>query len=424
MDTVTKKSIPGWIILLLITPVYFFSNLQKVIIPGAVFDELQQMFTLDAAGVTRIGAMFLGVYAVSQLIIGVLVDRYGGARVIIFGGTLFCIGSILSAFGFSLELLYFSRLLTGFGAASIYLSMVKEIGRVAGSKLPLVLGVATIIGYAGAITGASPFIAGVDKFGYFTMVLGSGIIMTLFYLAYVAVAVRDNFPAVERSVKFSIPAYLNVFKSRQNVALMLSVGISFGTYFALQSTIGKKFLEDFCHLSPSASGLVLTVTMIIATVNGFIAANVSSWINNRRRPLVIFSGIGCLAGALLILAGVWQNTGAFLPVAGMIVMAFAGNIAPIFVAVLKESNPEHSFGTSVCVCNAFAYAVSAGFGAGAGKLMDIFPPETIEGIKIYGKNSYLLVFAVLAAVAVIAGLLSLLIRETYGKPLTTTETQD
>lgn len=424
MDTVTKKSVPGWIILLLITPVYFFSNLQKVIIPGAVFDELQQMFMLDASGVTRIGAMFLGVYAVAQLIIGVLVDRYGGARVIIFGGTIFCIGSILSAFGFSLELLYFSRLLTGFGAASIYLSMVKEIGRVAGSKLPVVLGVATLIGYAGAITGASPFIAGVDKFGYFTMILGSAIITTIFYLAYVSVAVKDKFPPVESSVKFSIPAYLNVFRSRQNMALVLSVCVSFGTYFALQSTIGKKFLEDFCHLQPSASGLVLTITMLIAAINGFIVANISSWIKNRRRPFVIFSGVGCLAGALLILTGVWFDTGAFLPVAGMIVMAFAGNVAPIFVAILKESNPERSFGTSVCVCNSIAYGVSAAFGAGAGKLMDVFPPETVEGIKIYGKNSYLLVFAVLTVIAIVAAWSSLFIKETNGKPFTATQNQD
>ena len=290
----TKKGIPGWLVLVLITPVYFFSNLQKVIIPGAVFDELQQMFSLDAAGVTRIGALFLGVYAFAQLVIGVLVDRYGGARVIISGGILFCIGSILSAFGFSLELLYFSRLLTGFGAASIYLSMVKEIGRVSGNSLPLVLGIATLVGYAGAITGATPFIAGVDKFGYFYMVMAAGVIMTFFYLAYVAVALKDNFPAVEKSVKFSIPAYLNVFKSRQNCALMLSVGISFGTYFALQSTIGKKFLEDFCGLTPYASGMVLTVTMIIAAVNGFIVANISRWIGNKRRPMIIFSGATCI----------------------------------------------------------------------------------------------------------------------------------
>ena len=409
-----KKGVPGWIVLVLITPVYFFSNLQKVIIPGAVFDELQQMYSLDAAGVTRVGALFLGIYAFAQLIIGVLVDRYGGARVIICGGILFCIGSILSAFGISLEVLYFSRLLTGFGAASIYLSMVKEIGRVSGNSLPLVLGIATLVGYAGAIAGATPFIAGVDRFGYFYMVLAAGIIMTFFYLIYTAVALNDNFPAVEKSVKFSIPAYLNVFKSRQNCALMLSVGVSFGTYFALQSTIGKKFLEDFCGLTPASSGAVLTVTMIIAAVNGFIVANISRWMGNKRRPAIIFSGVGCFVGALFIISGVVLQNGAFLPVTGMIIMAFAGNVAPMFIAILKESNPEQSFGTSVCVCNAFAYTVSAVFSDGAGKLMDIFHPAIVNGIKVYSRDSYLLVFAVLGILSAVAAWLSFCIKETNG----------
>ena len=412
-----KKGVPGWILLILITPIYFFSNLQKVIIPGAAFDELQQMFSLDAAGVTRLGSLFLGIYAFAQLIVGVLVDRFGGARVIICGGVVFCVGSLMSAFDHSLELLYCSRLLTGFGAASIYLSMVKEIGRVAGNAMPMVLGVTTLVGYIGAITGASPFIAGVDKFGYFWMIMAAGIATVISYMIYMLTAIRDNFPPVERSVKFSIPAYLNVFKSRQNCALMLSVGISFGTYFALQSTLGKKFLEDFCGLSSSAAGSVLTVMMIIAAANGFIVANISRWMGNLRRPVILFSGIGCFAGALMIGAGIWFRCGAVLPIAGMIVMAFAGNVAPIFVAVLKESNPERSFGTSVCVCNAFAYAISAVFSGGAGRLMDVFPPEIVDNIKIYSRDSYLLVFGALIVLAGIAALLSCLIKESKGKDI-------
>lgn len=411
-----KKVVAGWLILALITPIYYFSNLQKVIIPGAAFDELQQMFSLDAAGVTRLGAMFLGIYAFAQLIIGVLVDRYGGARVIFGGGLLFCLGSVLSGCTFSLHLLYFSRLLTGFGAASIYLSMVKEIGRIAGNSLPMVLGITTLVGYAGAITGATPFIAGVDKFGYSAMVFWAGIATLISYLAYTLVALRDNLPAVQKSVKFSISAYLNVFKSRQNCAMMLSVGISFGTYFALQSTIGKKFLEDFCGLSSYAGGNVLTVTMIIAAVNGFIVANISRLMGNRRRPVILFSGWGCLAGALMIGIGVWFRL-VYLPVAGMIVMAFAGNVAPIFVAVLKESNKENCFGTTVCVCNAFAYAISAVFSAGAGKLMDVFPPEMVNNIKVYPRESYLLVFGALIIFSAVSAWLSCLIKESRGKDI-------
>ena len=417
MNCTSKTIISGWLFLLLVTPLYYFANLQKVIIPGAAFDELQQTFSLDAAGVTRLGAVFLGVYAAAQLIIGVLADRYGGARVIISGGLIFCVGSIFSAFSSNLYLLYFCRFLTGAGAASIYLSMVKEFSRIAPDSITMLLGVATIIGYSGSITGAAPFIAGVDRFGYFTMVLAAGIVTLFSYLLYVIFACKNGFIPVKREVRFSVSGYLSVFRSRQNCCLIFAIGISFGTYFALQSTVGKKFLEDFCDLSGDASGIVLTVTMLIAAINGFIMANVSRKIGNRRLPVIIFYGCGCFIGAVLILGGVFFETGSAVPISGMILLAFAGNISPIYVALLNESNDENCVGTVVCVGNCFAYAVSAAFSGGAGKLMDIFAPQIVDGIKIYGRNSYLLVFLAMAVLGAVAAVLSCCAKESFGKKI-------
>jgi sugar phosphate permease len=59
---------------------YFIANLQKVVMPGAIFNELQEHFSATAGSVTGIGAMFMYTYAVSQLVVGLLVDRYSGAR--------------------------------------------------------------------------------------------------------------------------------------------------------------------------------------------------------------------------------------------------------------------------------------------------------------------------------------------------------
>jgi MFS family permease len=138
---------------------------------------------------------------------------------------------------------------------------------------------------------------------------------------------------------------------------------------------------------------------------------------NYRRPFILFSAFGCFAGALMIFLGVLCCTGAWLPVAGLIIMAFAGNISPIYVALIKESNPDHRFGTAVCVGNCFAYGVSAIAGGGAGKLMDFYAPQIVDGVRIYGRNSYLLVFGVLVIAGVISALLSLMVKESKGKDI-------
>ena len=109
-----------------------------------------------------------------------------------------------------------------------------------------------------------------------------------------------------------------------------------------------------------------------------------------------------------------------LAVAGMILLAFAGNVSPIFVALVKETNEEYRFGTVLSVNNCFAYAVTAVFGSVLGKLMDFYPPEIINNISVYGRSSYLLVFGVLLALISVSAILSLFLRESFGKNIADT----
>ena len=74
---------------------YFFANFQRIAIPGAVFDVLQHELSVSAPYITAFGAIFMYVYAFSQLINGVLVDRYGGLRVMMAGGVVLALGCLL-----------------------------------------------------------------------------------------------------------------------------------------------------------------------------------------------------------------------------------------------------------------------------------------------------------------------------------------
>ncbi|MBO4345104.1 MAG: MFS transporter [Victivallales bacterium] len=414
MDTDKRKKLFGWLLLLFISIIYYFSNLQKVLVPGATFNELQQAFNIDATQVTRLGAAFLYVYAFMQLATGLLADRFSGARVIVVGGVIFCAGSLLSAYDKSFSLLFVSRMLTGFGAATIYLSAVKEIGRIVPNSLPVFIGLLTIIGYSGAITGTSPFIAGVHKFGYTPMMLAAGIGLAVSFLLYLAVLFFCTMPPIRKDVTFHPKAYMDVLKISHNRNQIVAIGICFGTYFAMQSVIGKKFLEDFCGMSSANASNVLLVTMIIAAVNSFIVAYLSKWCGERRLPFLRFGGIGSLVSSVVLLTAVVLNIRApWMAVSAMILMAFAGNISSMNVAAFKEVNDEKCFGTVMSVSNFAAYLVTAVFGGCIGKLMDIFPPQVIDGVKIYGQNSYLLIFSVLMVLCVIATITTMMLKETH-----------
>ena len=50
-----------------------------------------------------------------------------------------------------------------------------------------------------------------------------------------------------------------------------------------------------------------------------------------------------------------------------------------------------------------------------GKLLELYPPQIVNGIRIYGRNSYLPVFILLTLLGCVTAVNSLFLKETYGK---------
>ena len=409
-----KKALAGWLLLAVISILYFFSNLQKMLVPGATFNELMLIFPgADAANITRLGAAFLYPYAFMQLVTGILADRYSGTRVLFVGALLFCLGSIASAFTVSFGLLFASRLLTGAAAATIYLSAVKEISRLLPGSLAISIGALTLIGYTGATAGTTPFAIGLHRFGYFPMMIGVALALCACYLLFLGAAACSSRPPVCRDIKFHLSTYLDVLKIPHNNWICLINGCSFGVFFAIQSIIGKKYLEDFCGLTPKGASAVLMTTMFIAAVNGYLAAWCSRLIGDRRRPFFLFGGIGTMLGLLLLFAATLADCRTpALSIAAIIILTFAANLGSIIVASMREVNDENHFGTANSITNFIPYLVTAIFGGLIGRLLEVFPPTVIDGIKIYGRQSYLLVFALLALTGVGTLVAALNLKET------------
>ena len=106
---------------------YFFSYLQRVAVPGTIFNELQLDFNASAVAITALGALFLYVYGFWQIFAGMLADRFGGLRMLLIGGLLMTVGALVFPLARSLPLLYTTRVLVAFGASFMYISLIKEI---------------------------------------------------------------------------------------------------------------------------------------------------------------------------------------------------------------------------------------------------------------------------------------------------------
>ena len=392
--------------------IYFFCNLQKVIIPGSIFNELQAHFSATAPEITGLGAVFMYSYGFFQLATGMLIDRYYGVRVLVVGGTAFTLGCLLTALPLSLRGMYVARLLVGLGASTVYLSMVTEMARICGQNFPLFVGLAAFCGYSGSAVGSVPFVLLTQHFHWQHLLLILALLMLLVLFGFMMLAKLAKLPKIRRDVHFSLATFRAPLKNPQNWHTMMFMCFIFGSYFTLQTVIGKKILEDFVGMSAASASLVLTMMVVLAAVDGFVVTLLSKWAGNRK---VIFLRIAALltvvfqAAALAAVAlgcrAHWYWWCVF------VVLAVAGNFVPLVFVVIRDNNPAESMGTATSIINSSPYVAVAILGNLIGWIMEQWKPVAVSGKMIYPSQAYCATFVLLLACAILGCIATFLLKE-------------
>ena len=393
---------------------YFFTNLQRTGVPGSLFNELQRDLALSAAQVAMLGTFFVYVYTFNQLVAGVLADRYGGTRTMLFGSFFFCIGSLLFPLADSLWTAYAARALVGFGASFMYLSMVKLAQRLFPNIFPQMVGMLLLLGYLGSITANAPLMSLAGAVGWRSALLAAGSTTAVLLGFFILLRQSVPLPPV-RDIPFSFRPFREFARVRHNRYICIFSGSNFAFYFVLQVIIGKKFLEDYCSLSGNAAALAMSAMALVAASSGMLAALISRLIGNRRRIFIRVSCVYGVAAMALILVCVLLEVHSPLLAVPILLFGFTGNIGPITVALLSETNPPERTGIAVSASNFAAYLGVSISGSCAGVLMDVAAPERVGDVLVYGRWSYAAVFAFFLLTAAVCAPFSFRIRETFGK---------
>ena len=405
-----------WAVLICGTALYFFANIQRVAIPGSIFNLMQQELQVSAPYITAFGASFMYVYALCQLVIGLLVDRLGGLRTIMIGAFLFCLGSVMFPMSHSLSMLYLSRVIVGLGASSLYLSLVREIMRAFDKNFMIMLAVMILIGYTGGIVANAPFVFCVDKIGWRNVLFMAAFISIAFYILFLIMKSTLKMPLLQ-PVKFSFQPFITILRKRHNRNLFLFTGINFGLYYVLQTVIGKKFLEDYCQIASDNAALILSLMGLISAVSGLGFAIISRMLGNRRQIFIRIVGVTCILVfiSITVLLLLEIRTGW---IAGLLcLLSFTASTSSIAVPLLRETNNADSIGVAVCILNFGCYIAVAVLGNAVGILMNIWTPELSGDVMIYGTKSYLAVFGSMLLLSTVVTWCSFRIRETMGEHL-------
>lgn len=399
------------------TGLYFFANIHRVAIPGAVFNQLQSQWQVSAPYITGLGSAFMYTYALNQLLVGMLIDRYGGIRIMVWGGILFCLGILLFPLAPTLTALYTARILTGCGASAIYLSMIKEVMRLCQRQYTIIISMMIMVGYSGGIVAGAPFVAGVNKLGFHPMLLLVAILPLLLYALFAILHFTVPIPPVDKKIPVNLRNFAVVCRRRHNRNVFLFAGVNWGLYYVIQTVIGKKFLEDFCGMKAISAATVLSCMGIISALSGFVFVLLSRRFDNRRRVFCRLAGwVSILAFGSLTLLLAADIRSPWL-VALFFLLSLTGSMSAIMIPLLRETNPEAQVGLSISFMNFAFFLAVAVFGNMVGFLMQLFQPQELDGQMIYTRASYLLVFIFLMLCSTIVFYCSRQLLETFGKKI-------
>lgn len=360
---------------------YFLTCMAKVLIPGSIYNDLlaSGLTTRQIAGT---GAAFMYAYAFSQLLAGVFSNRYGGVRILLTGGLLFATGTLAFPWVDNYPLMLTARVLTGLGAGTVFLGVVKLVSDLYSGKFAMVLGTIMFCSYFGPSFGTTPMVKLTGVFGWKISMSIPGITAAIGVLVIISL-MRGTIKATVSGETFA--PLIAMLKNRSMHLVCLSVPVIFGAYYILTSQLGQKSLSDCCGASPStAANVILALTVLVAVNN--VAGNLLLKIfRNRTKPAAICSFVFSLLGTLLAAVAYRHSTSLVLMTTAYVLIAIPAGFFPIFGTTVKEINPPGATGLAVAVLNFWCFVFIAAFQNVSGRILQHFstPDQSVYPAAAY-----------------------------------------
>jgi MFS family permease len=241
---------------------YAIAFLQRVS-PQSVSLSFMHDFSTDAAGVAMLASSYFWGYTLMQIPAGLLVDRFGVKRVVLFSMAASSLGSAAFALAPNLLDVFVARLVVACGDALVFTALLKLVAQsFADERFGVMSGISQVSGYVGGVIATTPLAAAVTGFGWRACFLFIACV-GLANLAFAKLALKP-YP-LSRSNKTLKSVVVAAAQSLSHVANW-GCAMTFASHFAVVTTLsgvwGIPMVAHFFNISPTAAGTPLLAFMI------------------------------------------------------------------------------------------------------------------------------------------------------------------
>jgi predicted MFS family arabinose efflux permease len=241
---------------------YAIAFLQRVS-PQSITASFMADFSTDAAGVAMLASSYFWGYTLMQIPAGLLVDRYGVKRVVLFSMAASSLGSATFALAPNLLDVFAARLVVACGDALVFTALLKLVAlSFKDERFGIMSGISQVSGYVGGVMATTPLAAAVSGFGWracFVFIACVGVAN----LAFASLVLKPE-PAAHSGK--TLRGVLDASAKSLSHAANWGCAMSFASHFAVVTTLsgvwGIPMVAHFFNISPSAASTPLLTFMV------------------------------------------------------------------------------------------------------------------------------------------------------------------
>ncbi|MFW3168787.1 MFS transporter [Geodermatophilus sp. CPCC 206100] len=346
----------AWVVLVVGQAAGVVAVLQRSSLGVAATDAFER-FGIAAATLATFSVAQLVVYALMQVPVGVLIDRYGSRRLIVTGALVMAAAQAAFAVSGTLPAAIAARMVLGVGDALVFISVMRLVPAwFPPSRSGTVTTAVGPMNSLGFVVSGLAFAAVLPALGWTPSFLLAALVSVASALAVLAL-VRDS-PS-PRPPRVPLARALGVAASDLREAwrepgtrlafwlnfLTLFPGMMFGVLW------GFPFLVEGQGVSPGFAGALLTVLAVTGVVYG---ASVGPLVNRHpyHRSLIGIGLVG-LVGAMWGTVLLWPGPAPrWLLVVLVLVIPLAGVAAIVTFDLARTANPPRRLGAAIGMVNA------------------------------------------------------------------------
>jgi sugar phosphate permease len=419
VESKTKSlAIMPWIICGLGALYYCYEYLLRIS-PSVMTEELMRMYHLTATEVGLFSAYYYHAYVPLQIIVGLLMDRYGPRRLLTFACMLCAMGTYLFAGGYSLHMAEAGRFLVGFGSAFAFVGALK----LATIWLPphrfaLVSGIITCLGMVGAMIGDIMLRNLVDQFGWQVTIYASaaiGVILTAVIWSIIRDAKSQQTPFHSQSLNFR-GLLLGLWGALKNPQIWLNGLIGLLLYLSLSAfgeLWGIQYLEQSHGFSKVAAAHANSLIFLGWAVGGPLWGWLSDTIRLRRLPILMASVFSLIIVILLLYVPGLSDMQIYLL---LFTFGLASSAQILVFAIAREAAHMRITGTAIALTNFIVMVGGNVFQPFVGKLLDMrWTGVMTDGVRIYSPEAYQFALSIMPIGIALAIVIAFFIRETHAE---------